>query len=173
MSPVTQTAEVAVNRESINDVVCPLCVDIGSIRSSVPNRITPAKPRIITWKGVKCLWICKMFGIWYVYCFSFPVISGSYPDFHAIFLPHNTKLLYLIFIKKELIYSLWHKDSIKTTDEKFYWTHKTQNNYVYTKITVFLTVNYYFANKTIVNLYQLFSMAKYPLLSWQKCNFVL
>ena len=61
-----------------------------------------------------------MFGIWYVYCFSFPVISGSYPDFDAIFLPNNTKLLYLIFIKKELIYSLWHKDSIKTTDEKFY-----------------------------------------------------
>ena len=48
-SPVTQTAEVAVNSVSLNGVTFPPVVEIGSISSSAPIRMTPAKPNINDW----------------------------------------------------------------------------------------------------------------------------
>ena len=46
-SPVTQTAEVAVNSVSLNGVTFLPVVEIGSISSSAPSRMTPAKPNMI------------------------------------------------------------------------------------------------------------------------------
>src|SRR5687767_7061862 len=45
--PVTQTAEVAVKRATLNGGDEPLAVETGSIRSKVPSAITPAKPNTI------------------------------------------------------------------------------------------------------------------------------
>jgi hypothetical protein len=42
-SPVTVVAEVAVNKESRNEVGFPLCDAIGRDRSAVPKRMMPVK----------------------------------------------------------------------------------------------------------------------------------
>ena len=56
-SPVTQTADVDVNRASENGVTFPLADDIGSIKRMVPNMIAQANPNIIIWAEEKCFLI--------------------------------------------------------------------------------------------------------------------
>lgn len=52
-SPVTQTAEVAVNRASIGGVQVPSLDEIGSMSSSVPAMITAPNPAAMTWAGAR------------------------------------------------------------------------------------------------------------------------
>ena len=44
VSPVTQVAEVVVNKASIKGVTSPVRLDMGSINNSAPNKIKLAKP---------------------------------------------------------------------------------------------------------------------------------
>ena len=47
INPVTQTADVEVNKASANDVHSLLCEAIGSVSNKAPARITPANPRMM------------------------------------------------------------------------------------------------------------------------------
>jgi hypothetical protein len=49
MRPVTQVAEVAVNRAVPNEEQMPLRDEIGSISSAVPTAIKHANPRMTIW----------------------------------------------------------------------------------------------------------------------------
>ena len=51
-SPVTQVAEVAVNRASRNGAPPGPLVEKGSISSTVPTVISERKPKIMIWAGV-------------------------------------------------------------------------------------------------------------------------
>ena len=51
-SPVTQTAEVAVNRQSENPVPACSMSETGSISKSVPTRIISTNPSAMIWKVV-------------------------------------------------------------------------------------------------------------------------
>ncbi|ADG00779.1 conserved hypothetical protein [Clostridium botulinum NCTC 2916] len=44
ISPVTQTEDVDVNRQSKKGVLCPLCDEIGKLSNTAPTNITIAKP---------------------------------------------------------------------------------------------------------------------------------
>ena len=46
-SPVTHTADVAVNSASLKEALPSSTVDTGSIKTSVPKMINPAKPIIM------------------------------------------------------------------------------------------------------------------------------
>jgi hypothetical protein len=54
-SPVTQTADVAVNRESENETRVPSAEAAGSIKRRAPTRITPAKPKMMIWNVLSFL----------------------------------------------------------------------------------------------------------------------
>ena len=47
VSPVTQVAEVAVNKASINGVPSPEFVNIGKVNNTLPNKMIPPKPKAI------------------------------------------------------------------------------------------------------------------------------
>ena len=57
-SPVTQTAEVEVNRQSRNGVLIPAAAETGSISSSAPTRMTIRKPKRMICEDVSFL-LCK------------------------------------------------------------------------------------------------------------------
>ena len=46
-SPVTHTADVAVNKAFPKEVTSPVCDEIGNINNIVPNKITPTNPNVI------------------------------------------------------------------------------------------------------------------------------
>ena len=54
-SPVTQTAEVDVNKASIGEAAVRVRVAIGSINKRLPSKITIVKPNRITRNGDICL----------------------------------------------------------------------------------------------------------------------
>ena len=53
MRPVTQVEDVAVKRAVKKDAPLGPGLEMGSIRSSVPNRMIPAKPNNTAWAGVR------------------------------------------------------------------------------------------------------------------------
>lgn len=53
--PVTQSAEVAVNKASINDIVFPLLREIGKYKRKVPKQIINANPPDNTREGVSLI----------------------------------------------------------------------------------------------------------------------
>lgn len=54
--PVTQTAEVAVNRASIRPHERPGGEEKGRYRRNVPSAITAAKPIMMIWEGESPCW---------------------------------------------------------------------------------------------------------------------
>ena len=66
IKPVTQTAEVDVNRATNGSFQPPEALEIGSISRQVPNRIAPKNPRQIVLAIVIVFWVSDSAAIYFL-----------------------------------------------------------------------------------------------------------